>query len=576
MSAGTGKGKGKRHMAAALLATLLRSPARARLLALLLTVCLLIAGEVWISTLTLGYSGQLMDALTTRNAPGFYAALKNLVWAMLAGMAGGVLLGYLRGRLDMGARTALVHPWLRRWLGEKRLYRLEREHQLDNPDQRIAEDLRLFVEISLGLGLGLYSAVLGIGAFASMLWQQGGPLVFELGGRTWTIPGYLFWAALLFALVSTWLSRSIAKPLVGLTMRQQQVEADFRFGMIQVREHAEQVALYRGGEVEYERLTGRFEQIRQNWWRLIFYQVRWQAVMSGVTWAGSYAMYFLIGPRVLAGTLTMGAMTVLSGAFLQVSNQLNWFASRWLGIVQWIAVLERLKQMDQALDAPEQPGIEVRERDLKTVSVRGMALALPDGSALATVGDVQVKPGERWLLRGPSGVGKSTLLRAIAGMWPYGAGTVEKPAQGVMFLPQKSYLPWDTLKVALTYPRPADAYCDELCRRVLVDCRLPKLAELLHQHDRWNMRLSLGEQQRLAFARALLTKPDFLFLDESTSALDVDTERHLYQLLLDRLPRTALISVAHRPTLDVFHDHRLSIAGAEQTESGATSMPAPA
>jgi len=269
---------------------------------------------------------------------------------------------------------------------------------------------------------------------------------------------------------------------------------------------------------------------------------------------------YALAPKIFAGEATLGTMMQSQAAFLTVAAGISWFSTSYEKLVLWSSVTRRLIGLNRSIDEGEVQEIRLQASGDGRVSVRDLILRLPNGQQLAQIGDWQFGGGQRWIVRGPSGVGKSTLLRAVSGIWPHGDGAIALPEHGrMLFLPQKSYIPTGTLKEALCYPASAADHDDEACRSTLRDSKLPQLADQLDQVSRWQHRLSGGEQQRLAIARALLAKPDFLFMDEATSALDEDTEAALYELLASRLKSTTIVSVAHHSALKKYHDHALEL-----------------
>jgi len=521
----------------------------------------------------------------------FTDALISVQWLQIKPVMGWMLLSGLLFTLLTTARLA-ADQWLhmdwRSWLTEQLLgvwtshdsfYRLELDGRLGNTDQRVAEDVDKFVQNTLTLSMGTIQACTSVASFAVVLWQVSGALQLHALGSHWVIPGYMLYVALLLTLLELALTHLLGRPLIGLNMRREGVEADFRYGGMQLRENAEQIAFYRGGASERHRLSQRFAAVRSNFFQLLSCQLRLMlgvGILSRVTVLLPTAAAL---PQLLAGTVTVGGLTRITQAVDSLRGSLSFFAQAYANFAEWVAVGNRLRDLLgtarqlQALPS----GFSQQAGTPLCLSTGALQLHTPAGTVLAQTPPLRFARGERWLIRGASGAGKSTLLRVLAGLWPYGQGDMAQPTGArQMFVPQRSYIPHDTLKAALAYPGQAQAYTDAQCVAVLNDCLLHEHVAALHRVERWQHKLSGGEQQRLALARVLLQQPDFVFLDEATSALDPATEQRLYGLLMARLPHSAVVSVAHRTALQQWHDQVIELQPSTHRGEQAHTPPAPA
>jgi putative ATP-binding cassette transporter len=522
-------------------------------LAILIAVTLATGGMVaWYS----GFQKEFYDAIEKRDAAAFWRLSATMIGAAVVMAFIGAYEQWLRQWIQIRWRKALTYHLVQRWLSDNSFYRLERRQSVDNADQRISDDAKLFVENTLDLVMSFVGTMMVMLVMAVVLWTAATPLV--IGPIT--IHGYLLWVAILFGVTNVASVHWAGHRLASLSMEQQRRDADFRFTLAQQRDAAEQIALYRGSEVEKKRLGSVFELVVFNWSLLMTNFKRMNTVQALMNTVMSLIPIYALAPKIFAGEATLGTMMQSQAAFLTVAAGVSWFASSYEKLVLWSSVTRRLIGLNRSIDEPEAQEILLQPSGDGRVNVSGLTLRLPNGQQLAQIGDWEFGGGQRWIVRGPSGVGKSTLLRAVAGIWPHGDGVIAMPERcTVLFLPQKSYIPTGTLKEALCYPASAAEHDDEACRIALRESRLPQLEGQLDQVARWQHRLSGGEQQRLAIARALLAKPDFLFMDEATSALDEDTEAALYELLDSRLEGTTIVSVAHHSALKKYHDHALEL-----------------
>ncbi|KVN93508.1 ABC transporter ATP-binding protein/permease [Burkholderia ubonensis] len=537
---------------------------------LLVTIVVINLCVVWINVKLNQWNAQFYNALQAKNVHDFPGLLMQFSALAFGFIILAVYGRYLRQMLGFRWRQWLTNRFLNEWLGDRAFYRIERDRLADNPDQRITDDLQSFATTTLSLSLDLLSTIVTLVSFITILWSLAGALTFTLGGTPIAIPGYMVWAAALYAVVGSLIIQKVGHPLVSINYQQQRVEADFRFGLIRVRENAEQIAFYDGEDTENGNARNLFMRIRDNWWRVMKYTKRLTFVLS---FYGQIAIIFplvVAAPRYFAGAFSFGVLMQISSAFNTVSDSFSWFINSYSTLVEWRATVNRLREFKRVMrashlkesvsPATEHGGINLHYVDSERLSTSLLKLALPNGNALADIGSVTIEPGSRWLVIGKSGSGKSTFMRALAGLWPFGDGAIDAPVSArMMFVPQTSYLPIGTLKAALTYPATADTYGDDACRDALRACRLEEYVDRLGETAHWTRVLSPGEQQRLAGARVLLHKPDFLFLDEATSALDADNEARLYHLFNERLPQAAIVSIAHRESLAAYHGGTINV-----------------
>lgn len=507
-------------------------------------------------------NGEVVDATVGRNWQLLWPVLLASVAVAVANSAVSYIKVVVLELLKLRWRTWMTHRYLQAWTLRVTYYDVEREQRVDNTDQRIAEDVARFVEMTLDFVVNLIYVVSSTITFTVVLWKLGGALTLELAELKFSIPGYQVWLVYAYSISVVLVTHYFGRQLIGLLNHRQSVEANFRFLGMQLRENAEQIAFYNGGRREAERMEESFEKVRKNKVAIIWRTFKVSLVRDGYMDLFKILPTLASLPRYLAGAISLGDMTRIVGAFDAVKQSLSWFVQAYIGFVEWVAIGNRLCELSAALHAPrgKYDDIRVERRTQTQVAASSLYLRRPEGTALAHLAPLRIEAGERWLLRGRSGSGKSTMLRALAGLWPHGQGEVTLPREAtLMFLPQRSYIPAGTLKAALCYPSEPQTFLDTDCQEVLSACRLESYIDALGDEDRWQTRLSGGEQQRLAVARALLHRPEFLFLDEATSALDPATEQALYVALRERLPRTALVSVAHRQQLEAFHEHIFEI-----------------
>ncbi|HEY2231161.1 MAG TPA: ABC transporter ATP-binding protein/permease [Xanthobacteraceae bacterium] len=473
---------------------------------------------------------------------------------------------YLQQWLLIRWRQWMTIQYLERWISNANHYRMQLlGDAADNPDQRIAEDIKSFIDLTLYICIGVLSSVVSFFSFVFILWGLSAQAPLTLFGVNVAIPGYLVWVALVYSIGGTVITHLIGRALIPLNFNQQRFEADFRFNLVRVRENAEQIALLEGEAFERQHLLMRFASVIANWFALMRRQKRLTYFTNGFIQVATVLPYFVASPAYFAKIIPLGGLMQIASTFNNLQSALSFFVDvTYLRFAEWRAVIARLEGFDSTITqgqaaAVAKPAIEIVPRaGDNAIRIEDLLVRLPKGTPLIAADDIVIAAGESVLVTGPSGAGKSTLFRAVAGIWPFGSGTITVPKGAkVMALPQRPYFPIAPLAAAVSYPAQPEAFGLERLAETITAVGLPALAGRLEEEAHWNRMLSPGEQQRLGMARALLAAPDYLLLDEATAALDDAAEAALYRLVTERLRGTTTISIGHRATLNAFHQRNL-------------------
>ncbi|MDB5590885.1 ABC transporter ATP-binding protein/permease [Enterovirga sp.] len=532
---------------------------------------------------------DLFNALQEKNLDAFWYQIFGIfsplaaIWIAIA-----VYEIFVDNSLHIRWRSWLTKRTAARWLDNGTHYRIPlMGSDTDNPDQRIQADVRLFIDQTMSLSIRLLSQAATLVSFVIILW--GLSRDFIVPGLGIELPGFLVWLVIAYAVIGTWLTHLIGRPLIRLDFRQETVEADFRFSLARLREYGEQVALLRGEKAETARLDRSFTEVVKNFIQILSRRMKLTTFTAGYSQLSVIFPYVLAAPSYFIGRITLGQFQQTASAFSQVQGAMSFFITAYSTLASYKANVDRLTTFNESMSRAEAVG---RSTALELDSaasgpdlvLEDLKLALPDGRQIVSIDGFTFREGPSVLVTGPSGSGKSTMLRAISGVWPFGSGHVHvPPGRSVMLIPQKPYIPVGTLRAAVTYPGLDAQYPDEDLRQALLDVNLGHLTDQLDVEDNWAHHLSGGEQQRLSLARALLAKPDWLFLDEATASLDEPMEAVAYRIISERLPNTTVVSIGHRSTLISMHDRQAvmtkeanGLFGLREKVATAEPSPAPA
>ncbi len=532
-------------------------------------------GAIYTFILSNRWQREFFDSIEQRQSSLFVTLIFSFL--MIAALQVAVMIAnnLVSWTLSIRWRNWLTNWYMDRWFARDRFYEIERLRMIDNPDQRIAEDIKAFTLVTqgnslVGIAIGLIGSLVSAVSFGYILLQTSGPLVIPIAGYQISLPGGdLIWFSILYVLLGSVLITWIGKPYIRRRMREQHYEADFRSNLIHVRRNGEQIAFSRTQEMERDGLKVSFASIRQNWYRLMWANIGLSAGSSVYDRVMTVIPLFLTVPKFFAGQISFGQVLASRDAFTQFSSSLSYFVQVYPGLAAQIANINRLKALDDSIDNERPRGIAFHPGEAGegiSIHVKNLELRRPNGEPLLALGEWAVRDGERWVIEGPSGAGKTTLLRAIAGLWPDGAGSVAMTGHGVaMLVPQRLYLPLGSLKNAVCFPDRAEDHDDEVIAALLKKVRLSAHVDDIHQVRMWQDELSPGEQQRVALARILLQRPTLLVLDEATSALDADNAAHFYEAVRAAMPDTTIVSVVHNEMLAAYHTHRLLLQDRQAT-----------
>ncbi|HYC63944.1 MAG TPA: ABC transporter ATP-binding protein/permease [Reyranellaceae bacterium] len=535
--------------------------------ALILMGCAMVGVALWLNI----WNRDFFNALEKRDLPALVEQLWVLAAIVVAGAATTFSQLHIKRRLQIYWRSWLSTATVGRWLNSGRQYQLGMlAEECDNPDGRIHEDIRIATEHAVEFAQSILQCILQLIIFLGVLWTLSGMLHLGFLGIDLAIPGYLVWAAIIYAVIGSSFTYLLGRNLIGAGIARQSREATYRASLIRARENAEGIALMRGEMDERAHLRTDLRKLRKAWHRQSMGQGNLALLTTSLAYLAPIVPLVLALPRYLSHEIALGGLMQTAQAFSSVQWALSWLIDNFPKFADWRASADRvvalhlaLSDLEDTATSSDRPSVELRRGDGDRLVLKNLQLARPDGEALIHDAEVVIGKGERVLIRGQSGTGKSTLMRAVAGVWPWGHGEVDLPQGSMTFMPQKPYFPLGTLRDAMLYPGHAHGVSDELLRETLTKLGLEHLCDRLDEKARWDHILSGGEQQRVAFARVLLHKPDWIFLDEATSALDEASQEIVMKLIAEELAESSVVSIGHRPGLEAFHHRELVLVAGE-------------